>query len=167
MATPNERIVFAAKQDAVDMIDEILNGDDSAYDLNYQDGLGNTALHYAVSGPSPEVLTLLLDLEPVDVDLQNRLDRATPLHLAVKLENEAARQGVVDMLLEAGADPNLKDRYGRKPAEYLHPDRSEADKAIQQAIRVALADRIMGGTKNNADLADDDEGEPGSGSESD
>jgi len=62
---------------------------------------------------------------------------------------------------------SLKDRYGRKPAEYLHPDRSEADKAIQQAIRVALADRIMGGTKNNADLADDDDGEPGSGSESD
>jgi len=43
------------------------------------------------------------------------------------------------------------------------------DKAIQQAIRVALADRLMGGTKNNADLADDgddDDGEPGSGSES-
>ncbi|GAA6050794.1 hypothetical protein JCM3770_001649 [Rhodotorula araucariae] len=169
MATPNERIVFAAKQDAVDMLEEVINGTDE-YDLNYQDGLGNTALHYAVSSPSPDALTLLLDLEPVDVDLQNRLDRATPLHLAVKLENEAARHGVVEMLLDAGADPNIKDRHGLKPADYLHPDRSETDKAIQQAIRVALADRILGGTKNNADLAnddDDDDGEPGSGSESD
>lgn len=40
-----------------------------------------------------------------DVDLQNRLDGATPLHLAIKLENPAARQGVVEMLLDAGADP--------------------------------------------------------------
>ena len=42
-----------------------------------------------------------------DVDLQNRLDGATPLHLAVKLDNEAARQGVIEMLLGAGADPKL------------------------------------------------------------
>lgn len=40
-----------------------------------------------------------------DVDLQNRLDGFTPLHMAAKLEHEAARQGVIDMLLDAGADP--------------------------------------------------------------
>lgn len=39
------------------------------------------------------------------MDLQNRLDGATPLHLAVKIEHDEARQGVVEMLLEAGADP--------------------------------------------------------------
>lgn len=41
------------------------------------------------------------------MDLKNRLEGATPLHLAVKLENEAARQGVVEMLLDAGADPRF------------------------------------------------------------
>lgn len=41
------------------------------------------------------------------MDLQNRLEGATPLHLAVKLENEAARQGVIEMLLDAGADPRF------------------------------------------------------------
>lgn len=75
------------------------------FDINVQDGLGNTPLHYAVSTPSPGVLELLLDYETTDVDLQNRLEGATPLHLAIKLENEAARQGVASMLLEAGADP--------------------------------------------------------------
>lgn len=55
--------------------------------------------------PSPDALSLLLDLDETDVDLQNRLENATPLHLAVKLDNPAAKQGVIGMLLDAGADP--------------------------------------------------------------
>lgn len=73
--------------------------------MNHQDGLGSTPLHYAVATPSPTVLEELLDYEGTDVDLRNRLEGATPLHLAIKLENEQARLGVVEMLLEAGADP--------------------------------------------------------------
>jgi len=59
----------------------------------------------SASSPSPDALQLLLETDGTDVDLQNRLDRATPLHLAVKLENEGARQGVIEMLLDAGANP--------------------------------------------------------------
>jgi hypothetical protein len=44
-------------------------------------------------------------LDETDVDLQNRLENATPLHLAVRLDNPAAKQGVIGMLLDAGADP--------------------------------------------------------------
>ncbi|GJN87478.1 hypothetical protein Rhopal_000427-T1 [Rhodotorula paludigena] len=196
MATPNHRLIYAAKTDSEEMLLEVLTGPEP-FDVNYQDGLGQTgeslsavewgptastaarwaasqllgvqdALHYAASSPSPDALQLLLDRDDTDVDLQNRLDRATPLHLAVKLEHEAARQGVIEMLLDAGADPSLKDIHGLKVQDYLHPDRSEVDKAIQHAIRVALSERTMGGVSNNADLAnDDDDGEPGSGSDSD
>jgi ankyrin repeat protein len=59
------------------------------------------------SSPSPDALQLLLETDGTDVDLQNRLDRSTPLHLAVKLENEDARLGVIEMLLDAGANPRL------------------------------------------------------------
>ncbi|GAA6002300.1 ankyrin repeat-containing protein ANK1 [Rhodotorula paludigena] len=167
MATPNHRLIYAANTDSEEMLLEVLNGSEP-FDVNYQDGLGQTALHYAASSPSPDALQLLLDRDDTDVDLQNRLDRATPLHLAVKLEHEAARQGVIEMLLDAGADPSLKDIHGLKVQDYLHPDRSDVDKAIQHAIRVALSERTMGGVSNNADLAnDDDDGEPGSGSDSD
>ncbi|GAA5960136.1 hypothetical protein JCM21900_002417 [Sporobolomyces salmonicolor] len=167
MATTNDRLIGAARNDLVDLIQEIFDGSEP-YDVNYQDGLGNTALHYAVSSPSPDALALLLETDGTDVDLQNRLDRATPLHLAVKLENEDARQGVIEMLLDAGANPSIKDRHGLKVGDYLHPDRSEADKNIQQMIRQALAEQLMGNAANNADLADEsDDGEPGSGSESD
>lgn len=34
------------------MIEEILNGDDDAYDLNYQDGLGNTGAPSSSSASS-------------------------------------------------------------------------------------------------------------------
>ncbi|GAA5979313.1 hypothetical protein JCM5350_006963 [Sporobolomyces pararoseus] len=166
MATANERLVAAAKQDLVDLLQETLEGEEPC-DVNFQDGLGNTALHYAASSPSPDSLQLLLEFDGTDVDLQNRLDRATPLHLAVKLENEDARLGVIEMLLDAGANPSIKDRHGLKLADYLHPDSSETDKQIQQLIRAAIAEQTMGGVSNNADLADDDDGEAGSGSESD
>ncbi|GAA5884766.1 hypothetical protein JCM6882_005384 [Rhodosporidiobolus microsporus] len=167
MATPNERLVYGAKGDAVEMMNEVLNGEE-AYDVNWQDGLGNTALHYAASSPSPDALELLLDLEDTDLDIQNRLDRATPLHLAVKLEHEGARQGVIEMLLGAGADPSLKDRHGLRMQDYLRPDSSSVDKDILQAIREAQAEKTRGNVSNNADLVDDDDddGEPGSGSDS-
>lgn len=78
------------------------------------------------STPSPSVLEQLLEhdgesppslisnsvltraiLVGTDVDLKNRIEGDTPLHLAVKLENEDARLGVVEMLLDAGADPRF------------------------------------------------------------
>ncbi|GAA6009448.1 hypothetical protein JCM11491_003560 [Sporobolomyces phaffii] len=167
MATANERLVAAAKQDLVDLLQETLEGEE-ACDVNYQDGLGNTALHYAASSPSPDALQLLLETDGTDVDLQNRLDHATPLHLAVKLENEDARLGVIEMLLDAGANPSIKDRHGLKLADYLRPNDSETDKSILDLVRAAIAEQTMGGVSNNADLADDsDDAGPASGSESD
>lgn len=152
-------------------------------------------MHDSASAPSPDALSILLETEGTDVDLQNRLDRATPLHLAVKLENEDARQGVIEMLLDAGADPrcvssatklefsftmadlrllnidcrcySLRDRHGLRVQDYLRPTSSDVDKEIAQMLRVAMAEKTMGGVANNADLADDDDGEPGSGSDSD
>ncbi|GAA6024606.1 hypothetical protein JCM8202_005075 [Rhodotorula sphaerocarpa] len=168
MASPNERLIYGAKTDSVEMMHEVLNGD-AEFDVNAQDGLGNTALHYAASTPSPDALSLLLERDDTDVDLQNRLDRFTPLHLAVRLEHEEARAGVTEMLLDAGADPSLKDRHGLRAQDYLRPSSSETDKEIAQMIRVAMAERTTGAnaTANNADLADDDDdddGEVGSGS---
>lgn len=119
------------------------------------------------------------------MDLQNRLEGATPLHLAVKIEHNEARQGVVEMLLEAGADPRfvpplpsllqgeqeltrarrIKDKHNCIPAEYLNPDGNETDKAIIRSLAIAMAEFALGG----ADIASDgeDDGEMGSGSDSD
>lgn len=46
----------------------------------------------------------ILEHEDCDVDPINRLERATPLHLAIRVEDLEVRREVVDSLLEAGAD---------------------------------------------------------------
>ncbi|KAK4047569.1 hypothetical protein OIV83_005356 [Microbotryomycetes sp. JL201] len=203
MASPNERLLYAAKSDAADMVQDLLAGGDGL-DVNFQDGLGMTVIGrqadmvsltkcnqlyttrkfklidlrplanltlvtrtYRAATPSPSVLELLLDYEHTDVDLQNRLDGATPLHLAVKLDNEDARQGVIEMLLDAGADPAIKDKHGCKVADYLNTDTSETDRAIAAAISAAIAEAAFGGV-DAADIADDnDDGGAGTGSDSD
>jgi hypothetical protein len=53
---------------------------------------------------STQVLELLLNTEGCDVDIQNRLTKGTPLHLAVILVDLELRHYVVQSLLEAGAD---------------------------------------------------------------
>ncbi len=58
----------------------------------------------SVSNGSTDVLEHILSHEDCDVDPINRIEKATPLHLAVKLEHPELRKHVVDSLLEAGAD---------------------------------------------------------------
>jgi len=63
-----------------------------------------TADQSRVQYGSTDVLDALLEREGCDVDLQNRLLKATPLHLAVKLDDLDTRHYVVQTLLDAGAD---------------------------------------------------------------
>jgi uncharacterized protein len=53
---------------------------------------------------SPDVLNELLEHEGCDVDYTNRLEGATPLHLAVKIEERGLRAYIADCLLDAGAN---------------------------------------------------------------
>jgi hypothetical protein len=50
------------------------------------------------------VLEIILSHEYCDVDPINRLDKATPLHLAVATEDPEDRRTLVESLLDAGAD---------------------------------------------------------------
>lgn len=62
------------------------------------------ALHYAASTGSVNVLDIILSVDGCDVDPINRLEKATPLHLAAKLSDPDVRYDVVSNLLDAGAD---------------------------------------------------------------
>lgn len=50
------------------------------------------------------VLEHILSHDECDVDPINRLERATPLHLAVRIEDQELRVQVFESLLDAGAD---------------------------------------------------------------
>lgn len=58
----------------------------------------------SVSHQSTDVLEHILSHDECDVDPINRLDKATPLHLAVQVEDPEMRKYLVDSLLEAGAN---------------------------------------------------------------
>lgn len=125
----------AARRDNTELLHEILAkpGVDAAVINSAADPLGNTVLHVAAtygSCTSPlgsgwgegygevvltivggivtdDVIDILLDQEGLEVDPQNRLDKDTPLHKAVYLARESKEAGhaIVELLLDAGADP--------------------------------------------------------------
>jgi len=74
---------------------------ESGFEVNTVDGLKNTALHYAASQAHLNAMSLLIEN---GADLNAANDRlSTPLHLTEK------NIDAIRILLEAGADPNLKD----------------------------------------------------------
>ena len=142
------------------------------------------------------VLEHILSHEECDVDPINRLERATPLHLAVRIEDQELRVEVFESLLDAGADfkyvflsrrrnvqklttplCRIKDKNNETVLDLL--DDTERDIEIRKLIRKAQAqasvahEDVASGTKPLTKydsltniLFPDDDGEPGSGSDS-
>ncbi|KAI0673856.1 ankyrin [Trametes maxima] len=159
-ASNNERLLAAARSDNEDMLLEVF--EEGKFDINAQDGLGNTALHYAASNGYLDILEHLLEYDGCDVDPQNRIEKATPLHLALRIEDADLRKAVFESLLDAGADTRIKDKNGETPIDLIPPEDTE----IRALVRKSQAQASI----SRDDVADDDEDDgeySGSGSGSD
>jgi hypothetical protein len=111
-----------------------------------------TALRIRASHGSPDALDKLLEHEGCDVDYVNRLEGATPLHLAVQIKEPELRAFIVDSLLDAGADTRLgvpfrailvpfgshkgtcsiRDKNGSLAQEYVPDDDTETRNAFRR-----------------------------------
>ncbi|KIY44652.1 ankyrin, partial [Fistulina hepatica ATCC 64428] len=153
----DERLLAAARIDNEELITEVFESGD--FDINFRDGCVRYALHLAVSHGATDVLEHILAQEGCDVDIQNRLEKATPFHLAIRLEDEEIRDYVVESLLDAGADPNIKDKNGETVMDLVSgmPD-------VKALIRKAQAQAQL---DREEVVNDDDDDEGGSGSASD
>jgi ankyrin repeat protein len=62
---------------------------------------------YSVKAGSIGCLEVLVNHDEVDLDIKNRIEGETPLHLAVQFANTEHDMGfaMVDLLLAGGADP--------------------------------------------------------------
>ncbi|KAK0209200.1 ankyrin repeat-containing domain protein [Desarmillaria ectypa] len=157
-ASNNERLLAAARTDNEELMMEVFS--EGGFDINFQDGLGNTALHLAVSNGSIDVLEHILSHEDCDVDPINRIEKATPLHLAIKLEHPELRKHVVDSLLDAGANTSIRDKFGETALDLVPSEDTE----VRALFRKAQAQASI----SPDDIAsDDDDVGSGSGSGSD
>ncbi|KAL8866505.1 MAG: hypothetical protein Q9174_006265 [Haloplaca sp. 1 TL-2023] len=131
-ATPREMVLGACRRNNTDLLSEALkliaNPEKIADLLNdAKDGAGNYCLHLAASSGSYDVLDMLLDQEGLEVDPIDRLEKDTPLHKAVRFINDlpssdwSGASSIAEILIDAGADPRIRNKAKLKPAELVDP----------------------------------------------
>ncbi|KAK6498490.1 hypothetical protein TWF481_011081 [Arthrobotrys musiformis] len=146
-----------------------------------RNSLGYTALHVAAKYGNPEILDMLLDQEGLEVDPLSHMEGDTPLHVAAQYTSEDPEAGgyLIHLLVDAGADPRLKNNGQQKPIDlvdptspeirtYLSEAEAEAEaEARQEAAKKAFDADIARQTKHGGDIIVDDLDEAGSGPASD
>src|SRR5215203_1625122 len=97
-------------------------------DVHATDKNGVTALHHAVRFRNPAAVKTLIE-HGADANQACRRNGSTPLHRAATQtgapgtagKGQAAKE-IIQMLLAAGADPSMKNKSGKKPADYSKDD---------------------------------------------
>ncbi|KAF2199527.1 ankyrin repeat protein-like protein [Delitschia confertaspora ATCC 74209] len=177
-ASPRELILEACRRNNISLLEDTIEdltkaakkaGKKSteyvAETLNHaHDGLGNGCLHLAAAYGSYEVLDILLDQEGLEIDEVDRMERDTALHRAVRYVNsldksewESVGQPIVDILLDAGCDPRIRNKAKLKPIELVDPRNTELRSILQKGEYAIMA---------GDDIVQDDDGPTGSGSDS-
>jgi hypothetical protein len=111
-----------------------------------------------------EILDILLDQEGLEIELTDRIEGDLPLHKAVRYVNSLspadwpAGAPIVEILLDAGCDPRIRNKAKLKPVELVDPRNTE----LREVLRKGEVAMMMGG-----DVVEDDEGPTGSASDSD
>lgn len=152
-ASPRELLFEASRRNNTDLLEETLanlassaskSGSDPishiAKTLNdARDGVGNGILHVAATYGSYEVLDILLDQEGLEIDELDRMEADTPLHKAVRYVNgldkgdwEAAGHPIVEILLDAGCDPRIRNKAKLKAVELVDPRNMELRGILQK-----------------------------------
>ncbi len=87
-------------------------------DPDIADAHGLTPLHQAAYWGEGEITALLLKAG-AQVNAENNGKGWTPLHSAAVSGGMRSRQDVIELLLEAGAKQDAKDKHGWTPADYM------------------------------------------------
>jgi uncharacterized protein len=98
-------------------------------DIQEADKNGVTPLHFAVRFRSPAAVETLLS-HGARVNQPCKRSGSTPLHRAVTSTGAPQTAGkveevhqIIQTLLKFGADPSLKNKKGKRPADYVRDNR--------------------------------------------
>ena len=101
----------------------------------------------------------LFDIQYFECDPLTRMDKDTPLHIAVRFANDKDQElgtEMVKMMCEAGCDPRVRNMHGQKPADLVFND-SEIKQTLAQTEYI-LAEGIQNeGGDSEHDSASDSE----------
>ncbi|KAG0238376.1 hypothetical protein BGW42_005609 [Actinomortierella wolfii] len=151
-ASPNELLFEACRSDNLDLLEEVLSNDPSAFDINYTDGVGNSALHIAARNGSAGVLEVLLYYDGINPNIANRLEGDTPLHKAASYPDHELAHLMVQTLINGGANPKIQNKLKQRPVDVAPAD-THAD------VRVLLEHAILGAMVNPSDVVAEDDSE--------
>ncbi|KAJ5514766.1 hypothetical protein N7463_004318 [Penicillium fimorum] len=162
-ASPRELVVEACRRDQPHLIEQVLNDmEDKSNEQVAQffnevtDSMGNHALHICAQYGSYDTMDALFDIQFFECDPLTRLDKDTPLHIAVRYANEKDAElgeAMIKMMCEAGCDPRVRNKHGQKPAELVF-NNNEIKKTLQQTEYI-----MAEGIQNTGDGADSDGGD--------
>jgi len=142
-ASIQEQLIEACRRDNTSLLSDLLSSVPSptaAADLlnNTTTVMGNHLYHEAASRGNYDVIDMLLDQDGFECDPINRLEGDTPLHSAIRwINGESAAQrefgnALVEMMLEAGSSPRIKNKGGLTPVQLVDPRNGELKEIIQK-----------------------------------
>ena len=108
-------------------------------DIHAADKNGVTALHHAVRFRSAAAVKMLVE-NGADVNRACKRNGSTALHRAVTQtgapgtagKSDAAKE-IVRILLDAGTDPSIANKSGRRPIDYV------ADPSVAEMLRTSIS----------------------------
>ena len=111
--------------------------------LDRENAAGNAPLHLAVWSKRVELITLLLQ-RGANPDIADGFDGDTALHSAARRTDTAENVGLISFLLDAGADPNVRNDDGWRPLDLAYHG-GTPDGLTRQTRRKMMAVLIEGG----------------------
>ncbi len=109
---PDKRtfLIKASSKGNVDVLNFMI---ENGADVNFQDRIGYSALHFSAQNKFPEITTILID-NGADIDIKDSYGNP-PIWTAIF--NAKGDFTLIKLLLSTGADINSKNNSGKSPKE--------------------------------------------------
>ncbi|KAJ6779945.1 hypothetical protein PWT90_06591 [Aphanocladium album] len=143
-ASPKELLIEACRRNNTDLLTEVLAGrpDDEITTLLNRTTtvMGNHLRTTTTTTTTDEIIDLLLDQPNFECDPVNRLEGDTPLHTAIRWLNaephaqRAFGAALVEMMLEAGSNPRLRNKGGLTALQLVDPTNTELRALIDKHL---------------------------------